>query len=230
LGKKSVNVTGGFDPEVQIDAAQVANSSWLRAILWAFVLALREETIEAIGSNPFPLVVLDDPQTTFDPRNKRKWAQEIVRIANLDSASAGGAQLILTTHETQFFQCIVDHEKLVGEQALIGGVNKTCGVAKIVNGSCLERAWRKAVDANDDSLARDYIGDIRIYCEDLLKFMLRGEGPGVQLLSLDALKKKLREFHDTHVAPFDRPSFTRLLNTLEGGGGKGPPAVQENAG
>jgi hypothetical protein len=60
--------------------------------------------------------------------------------------------------------------------------------------------------------------------------MLRGEGPGVQLLSLDALKKKLREFHDTHVAPFDRPSFTRLLNTLEGGGGKGPPAVQENAG
>jgi hypothetical protein len=220
LGKKSVNVTGGFDPEVQIDAAQVANSSWLRAILWAFVLALREETIEAIGSNPFPLMVLDDPQTTFDPRNKRKWAQEIVRIANLDSASAGGAQLILTTHERQFFQCIVDHEKLVGEQALIGGVNKTCGVATIVNGSCLERAWRKAVDANDDSLARDYIGDIRIYCEDLLKFMLRGEGPGVQLLSLDALKKKLREFHDTHVAPFDRPSFTRLLNTLEGGGGK----------
>lgn len=220
LGKKSVNVTGGFDPEMQIDAALVANSSWLRAILWAFVLALREETIEAIGSNPFPLMVLDDPQATFDPRNKRKWAEEIVRLANLNAASKDGAQLILTTHERQFFQCVVDHERLEGEQALIGGVNKTCGVATIVNGSCLERAWKKAVEANDDALARDYIGDIRIYCEDLLKFMLRGEGQGIDLLSLDALKRKLRIFHDTHVAPFDRPSFTDLLKTLEGGGGK----------
>ena len=198
----------------------VANSSWLRAILWAFVLALREETIEAIGSNPFPLIILDDPQTTFDPRNKRKWAQEIVRLANLDPVSKDGAQLILTTHERQFYQCVVDHERLEGEQALIGGVNKMCGVATIVNGGCLERAWKKAVETNDDSLARDYIGDIRIYCEDLLKFMLRGEGPGIHLLSLDALKKTLRKLHDTHVAPFDRSTFTGLLDTLEGGGGK----------
>ena len=40
LGKKTVNVAGGFEPGMQIDAALVANTSWLRAILWAFVLSL----------------------------------------------------------------------------------------------------------------------------------------------------------------------------------------------
>lgn len=77
LSNKTVQVTGSFAHGIRIDAATVANSSWLRAILWAFVLALREHTLEGLGSNPFPLMVLDDPQATFDPRNKRKWAEEL---------------------------------------------------------------------------------------------------------------------------------------------------------
>jgi hypothetical protein len=219
LGKKTVNVAGGFEQGMQIDAALVANTSWLRAILWAFVLALREETIETLGANPFPLMVLDDPQTTFDPRNKRKWAQEIARLANMDRVAKQGIQLLLTTHERQFFQCLVDHEKLTGERGLIGGVNKACGVATIVNGGCLERAWREASDNNDDARARDYIADVRIYCEDLLKFALRGEGPSIPGMSLDSLKNELKRLHDAHVAPFDRKAFTDLRNTLSGGGG-----------
>jgi hypothetical protein len=82
IGRKEVTVTGSFSSGMRIDAAQVANTSWLRAILWSFVFALREETLNAMGFNPLPLLVLDDPQGTFDPRNKRKWAQELVRSAN----------------------------------------------------------------------------------------------------------------------------------------------------
>jgi hypothetical protein len=74
LSKKSVQLSGSFDRGIRIDASTVANSSWLRAILWAFLLALREQTIDSLGRNPFPLAVLDDPQVTFDPRNIRKWA------------------------------------------------------------------------------------------------------------------------------------------------------------
>ncbi len=218
LGKKVVNIAGWFEPGMQIDAALVANTSWLRAILWAFVLALREETIESLGANPFPLMVLDDPQTTFDPRNKRKWAQEIARLANTDRNAKEGIQLLLTTHERQFFQCMVDHEKLRGEQGLLGGVNKACGVATIVNGGCLERVWKEALDNNNDARARDYIADVRIYCEDLLKFMLRGEGPDIPDMNLDNLKRKLRRLSDAHVPPFDRKAFTDLLTTLSGGG------------
>ncbi|MDH2406044.1 hypothetical protein QCM77_40105 [Bradyrhizobium sp. SSUT18] len=96
----------------------VANTSWLRAILWAFVFALREETIEAAGSNPMPLVLLDDPQVTFDPRNKRKWAQEIARLANAGPTDPFGMHLIITTHERQFFQFLVDEHLLSGQQGL----------------------------------------------------------------------------------------------------------------
>ena len=220
LGKKSVDVGGSFEPGMQIDAALVANTSWLRAILWAFILAMREESIESLGANPFPLMVLDDPQTSFDPRNKRKWAEELARMANMDSTAVEGLQLFLTTNERQFYQNMVDVEHLKGEQGLIGGVNKTSGVATIVNASWLQRAWQEASENNDDARARDYIGDVRIYCEDLLKFMLRGEGPGIPDLSLDKLKNELKRLYETHVSPFDRKAFDHLLKTLSGGGGK----------
>src|SRR5208282_3658961 len=62
LSKKSVQVSGSFDHGIRIDASTVANTSWLRAILWSFVLALREQTLETLGRNPFALTVLDDPQ------------------------------------------------------------------------------------------------------------------------------------------------------------------------
>ena len=117
LGKKVVSIDGSFKTGMQIDAALVANTSWLRAILWAFILALREETIEGLGANPFPLMVLDDPQTSFDPRNKRKWAQELTRMANMDRAAVQGLQLFLTTHERQFYQCMVDIETLRANRA-----------------------------------------------------------------------------------------------------------------
>lgn len=227
LGKKAVHVGGSFEPGMQIDAALVANASWLRAILWAFILALREETIEGLGVNPFPLVVLDDPQTSFDPRNKRKWAEELARLANMDRTAPESLQLFLTTHERQFYQFMVDLEQLEGEQGLIGGVNKTSGVATIVNGSCLQRAWQEATENNDDARARDYIAGVRIYCEDLLKFMLRGEGPAIPTLSLDGLKKELKRLHEAHVAPFDRRTFTELLKTLGGGGGKPMKMINE---
>jgi AAA domain len=220
LGKKAVHVGGSFEPGMQIDAALVANTSWLRAILWAFILALREETIEVLGTNPFPLMVLDDPQTSFDPRNKRKWAEELARLANMDHTAAEGLQIFLTTHERQFYQCMVDVEHLKGEQGLIGGVNNTSGVATIVNANWLQRTWQEANENNDDARARDYIVDVRIYCEDLLKFMLRGEGPTIPNLSLDGLKKELKRLHKAHVPPFDRKTFVDLINTLNGGGGR----------
>ena len=227
LGKKAVHVGGSFEPGMRIDAALVANTSWLRAILWAFILALREETIELLGANPFPLMVLDDPQTSFDPRNKRKWAEVLVHLANMDQTAAEGLQLFLTTHERQFCQCVVDIEHLKGEQGLIGGVNKTSGVAKIVNANRLQQTWQEANEKNDDALARNYIKDVRIYCEDLLKFMLRGEGPKIPDLSLDGLKLELKRLHQAHVPPFDRKAFSDLIKTLDGGGGRPMMLINE---
>jgi hypothetical protein len=161
----------------------------LRAILWSFVLALREQTIEALGANPFPLVVLDDPQVTFDPRNKRKWAEEITRLTK---AAPEPAQLLVITHERQFFQLLVNIEKLKGQQGLIVRLNSASKVATVVNGASLARSYQEAKDTGDDAIGHRYVFEIRTYCEDLLKIMLRAEGPDICDLSLDELAKRIK--------------------------------------
>jgi hypothetical protein len=214
VGRKEVSVTGSFNPGMRINAALVANTSWLRAILWSFIFALREETLGAIGVNSLPLVVLDDPQGTFDPRNKRKWAQELVRCANLPTTDLLSSQLIVTTHERNFYQMMVDHEKFSAQQGLIGGVNKTSGVATIANGGELQRVYNDAKANNDDAKAREYIRKVRIYCEDLIKFMLRSVSNRIPNMSLNELKDELKKLSKAHVAPFDRKAFEALINAL----------------
>jgi hypothetical protein len=218
--KKEVVIGGSFEPGMHIDATFVANTSWLRAILWAFILALREETIAGLKGNPFPLMVLDDPQTTFDPSNMRMWAQEIGRLAKMPPDASEGVQLFLTTHDRLFHQIMVDHEQVAGKQGLICGASRTSGAAKIVHGGILDRAYQEAHDSQEPAKAREYIRVVRIYCEDLLKFMLRGEGAGIATRNLGELGALLKNLADAHVKPFDRPKFKTLQATISGGGGK----------
>lgn len=214
IDRKQVGITGSFSPGMRIDAALVANTSWLRAILWSFVFALREQTLRTIGFNPLPLIVLDDPQGTFDPRNKRKWAQELVRSANMPTTELQGSQLIMTTHERNFYQMMIDHEKFVAQQGLIGGVNRISGVATVASGGELQRIYDEAKAANDDAKAREYIRKVRIYCEDLLKFMLRGISNKIADMTLNQLKDELKKLSVAHVAPYDRKAFELLINAL----------------
>ncbi len=214
IGRKEVSVTASFEAGMRFDASQVANTSWLRAILWSFVFALREQTLNALGYNPLPLVVLDDPQVTFDPRNKRRWAEELVRYANLAPTELLGSQLLVTTHERNFYQMLIDHEKFAAQQGLIGAVNKISGVATIANGGELTRLFEEARVTNSDERAREYIRRVRIYCEDLLKFMLRSIGADIPDMNLDKLRAELRKLSDAHVAPFDRRAFGALIGAL----------------
>lgn len=219
LEKKTINVEGSFEPGMRIEAALVANTSWLRAILWAFVLALREQTIARLNANPFPLMVFDDPQVTFDPRNKRKWAEMIATIANRNVADKYSSQLILTTHEQQFFKYLINVYKLSCQQGLIAGVNKVNPVVSIANGYSLQRAYDAAIIQNDDKLAHQFISDTRIYCEDLLKCIMRAEGNGIADMNLTSLNKNLKALSDAHIPPFDRDPFATLREMIGGGGG-----------
>jgi hypothetical protein len=63
-----------------LDASNVANTSWLRAFLWAFALTLRSPCVETMGHNPMPLLLMDDPQATFDHCNERQWAQLLAEM------------------------------------------------------------------------------------------------------------------------------------------------------
>ncbi len=93
--KEGLVVRGGFVPDLRIDATLVANTSWLRAVLWAFLFALREEAVEQVGTDPFPLLVFDDPHSTFDAEHRHRWGQY---IASLQSGRSK-AQIILTTYD-----------------------------------------------------------------------------------------------------------------------------------
>ncbi|PNQ77229.1 hypothetical protein BA950_04055 [Erythrobacter sp. SAORIC-644] len=219
LAKKAVHLTGSFDSGIRVDASVVANSSWLRAILWAFVLAVREQAIIDAGANPFPLMVLDDPQTTFDPRNKRKWAEEIARLGKAEPTDIMGAQILAITHERQFFQMLVNSEKLPGQQGLVVRLCDTSKVATIIYGDSLSSAFSDAQATNDDQKGHAYVQKVRIYLEDLLKIMLRAEDPDVANKSLDELATIMRARHTASVPPFTNPSFSKLLEYIAGGGG-----------
>jgi hypothetical protein len=219
LDKKSVHIAGSFDPGVRIDASVVANSSWSRAILWAFLLAVREQAIEDAGANPLPLMLLDDPQVTFDPRNKRKWAEEIARLGKADPACGLGAQIVLITHERQFFQMVVNSEKLPGQQGLVVRLCDASKVATIIYGDSLASAFAEAQVSNDDQKGHAYVAKVRTYLEDLLKIMMRAEGPDIYDKTLDELITMMKARRTASVPPFTNPSFEKLLEYIAGGGG-----------
>lgn len=184
--------------------------------MWAFVLAVREQVIEEVGSNPFPLMVLDDPQVTFDPRNKRKWAEELARLGNADAGSANATQIIVITHERQFFQMLVNLEQLNGQQGIVVRLNNASKVATIVNGDSLARIYTEALAENDDEKGHSYVHKVRTYCEDLLKIILRAEGPDVADMTLEKLVKMLKDRRKDSVPPFTNGSFGKLINVIGG--------------
>lgn len=219
LAKKAVLIAGSFNPGVRVDASVVANSSWLRAILWAFVLAVREQAIIDAGANPFPLMLLDDPQVTFDPRNKRKWAEEVARLGKADPTDIAGAQILIITHERQFFQMLVNSEKLPGQQGLVVRLCDASKVATIIFGDSLASAFADAQATNDDQKGHAYVQKVRIYLEDLLKIMLRAEDPDIVNKALDELVTLMKARRTASVPPFTNPSFGKLLEYIAGGGG-----------
>ena len=75
----------------------------------------------------------------------------------MSTADLLSSQLIVTTYERNFYQMMIEHEKFVAQQGLIGGVNKVSGVATVANGGELQRLYDEAKQNNDDAKARDYI-------------------------------------------------------------------------
>ena len=214
LEKRQVTVHGRFSQDYKIDAGLVANASWLRAVLWAFIFAIRDEAIQDQGGCNFPLMVLDDPQLTFDPKNKRKWAEKIAELANADASQANGFQLFLTTHERQFFDIVTGTCGLVGQRGMIARPHGDAGVAQILNGSKLERVFAKAKADHDDDQGRNYVRDVRVYCEDLLRIMLRPESYELTTNTLGALTGLLTGHSKANIPPFNRPPFKKLTDAL----------------
>lgn len=215
--KEGVVVRGGFVPDLRIDATLVANTSWLRAVLWAFLFSLREEAVEQLGKDPFPLLMFDDPQTTFDAQHRHRWAQYVAALQNGPS----NAQVILTTCDETFLD-LIKVDGVTGRQALIAAASPELGSVGLFEGEALDRKWADTLRLNTPQAARDYMIAVRIYVEGMLKLMLRGEDSGLLAFVIGDLREKLRQLHDADIAPWNRPE----LKTLVGALGKSVPPMK----
>lgn len=215
--RAGLQVHGGFARDFKIDATLVANTSWMRAVLWAFLFALRKEAVKQLGSDPLPLLVLDDPQATFDAEHRLRWAMEIVALQQ----EAVSVQVLLATHDEIFVELVKNVDGIVGRQGIIVAAGPELGHVGLFEGAALERKWIAAQTENTPSAAQHYISDVRVYVEGLLRLMLRGQAADVVWATngfvTGQARNKIRELHTAKLAPWDKSEFSTLVGQLDQG-------------
>lgn len=211
--KQGLIVRGGFDDKLRIDATLVANSSWLRAVLWAFLFALRAEAVDQLGSDGFPVMLLDDPQGTFDAAHRHRWAAEIAGIQR----AAVPMQILLATYDEAFLE-LIKIDGVTGREALIASAGDDLGHVGIFEGASLDRKWAEAKAAKTPVAGRDYMVAARTYIEGMLRLMLRGEGVDVSAVTtgfvLGDSRDRLEYLTKKGFAPWNRPEFVKVARHL----------------
>jgi hypothetical protein len=210
--KTGLSVRGQLGETMRIDATLIANTSWLRGILWAFIHALREEAVEQIGGDVFPVIMLDDPQQTFDSEHRARWAEQIAKLQK----TAPGIQILLTTHDDQFLSQL-RLLGITGRNALICSAGEEIGHIAILEGDRLDRDWAVANQAKTPSAAKHYIAEVREFVEGMLKLMLRGIDPSIPTSVMGFCREKISELHDQGIEPWNRPAFKSLVAALAKG-------------
>lgn len=163
----------GNDSDWRIDASLLANASWMRGILWSFVFAIREKAIKQSGYSPFGLMVLDDPQMTFDTRNLKGWVQFLGRSDELRRQQP--CQLLVTTHSMPF---ALEMTAVPGIQmAAIETGQPWFKPAQVVMGDFAAIRYQRMMIKKSDPHARRLIADIRVLAETLLKHAIEPMDP-----------------------------------------------------
>jgi hypothetical protein len=210
--KTGLIVRGQLGASMRIDATLIANTSWLRGILWAFIHALREEAVEQIGGDVFPVIMLDDPQQTFDSEHRTRWAEQIAKLQK----TPPGAQILLTTHDETFLS-LLSLLGITGRNAYICAAGEEFGHIAILEGDRLDRKWVGATKSKTPAAAKDYIAAVREYVEGILRLMLRGIDPSIPTAVMGTCREKISELHDAKHEPWSRPAFKVLVSALAKG-------------
>ena len=214
IERKSVSLKGALAEDMIVDATMVANTSWLRGVLWAFVFALREECVRALRINAFPLMMFDDPQMTFDYTNERRWAGELARRCDAAVEPAERVQLLLATHCRRFFTALKT-QKVPGAFGKLMRPNGAKSSATVLDGMLLDRLRARAEHTNDEDDMVRFIIQVRVYCEELLRVMLRGQAPEISGDDLPKLVERLGALHNQGQQPFSQAPFKRVLNAFD---------------
>lgn len=207
--KEGVIVYGGFGGEIRIDATLIANTSWLRAVLWSFIFALRQEAVEQMSVDTFPVLVFDDPQATFDFEHRHRWS---LHVATLQTGSSK-VQLILATYDQMFLE-LIKIGGVTGREAMSAAAGPELGFMGLFEGASLQRRWAETLNVNTPQAGRDYMIAVRIFVEGLLRLMLRGEDSAVSTFVVGDSRNKIEHLNRTAVAPWNRSEFSNLAKAL----------------
>lgn len=207
--KEGFVVYGGFGNTIRIDATLIANTSWLRAVLWAFTFALREEAVEQYAKDLLPLLVFDDPEATFDSEHRHRWAQYVASLQNGPSE----VQVVLTSYDQMFLE-LIRMGGIRGRQAMSAAAGPELGFIGIFEGGSLDRKWQETLKLNTPQAGLDYMSAMRVYLEGLLRLLLRGEDARVSSFVIGACREKLSQLNDSHNGPWDRSEFRTLVSLL----------------
>jgi hypothetical protein len=208
--KEGIVVYGGFGNEIRIDATLIANTSWLRAVLWAFTFALREEAVEQFAKDLLPLLVFDDPEATFDAEHRHRWAAYVASLQGDPSC----VQLVLTSFDQMFLE-LIKMGGVRGRQAMCAAAGPELGFIGIFEGSSLDRKWQETQKLNTPQAGRNYMMATRIYLEGLLRLMLRGEDAKVSSFVVGNSREKLNQLNNSRISPWDRSGFKHLVTLLD---------------
>jgi hypothetical protein len=207
--KEGIVVYGGFGNAIRIDATLIANTSWLRAVLWAFTFALREEAVEQFATDLLPLLVFDDPEATFDAEHRHRWA---LYVASLQDGPSR-VQLVLTSYDQMFLE-LIKMGGIKGRQAMSAAAGPELGFIGIFEGGSLDRKWQEMQKLHTPQAGRDYMSATRVYLEGLLRLMLRGEDAKISSFVVGESREKLNHLNNSHIAPWDRSEFRNLVTLL----------------
>ena len=211
-GKQSLTFQAklGNDTDWQIDASLLANVSWMRGVLWSFVFAIREQATKRAGHCPFELMVLDDPQMTFDTRNLKGWVRFLGSSEELRMHQR--CQLIVTTHSMPFALEMTAMPDI--QMAAIETGQPWSNPSQVVEGDFAAVRFQKMKAENSDERARLLVGDIRVLAETLLKHAIEPFDPAFVRQSEATLGRMIEwiaERNTTGQPPYTDRVFGELI-------------------
>ena len=209
--EKGIGLRAGIG-DMQVPAHKIMNSSLLRACVWAFVLSLWERVRSNTGG--IDCMLLDDPQTHFDPINAENLAAAIPQMPE------HSMRPVITSNDYRFLAAIRDklprtstavpswHALVINP---ISGSRLTASVSPAVE-EVHERQKDWQADENNAVKAQDFVSKVRLYVENRLWDLLATDPMVMHKPTLADLVQAFRTARNNGERPFDEAPFEALLS------------------
>lgn len=209
--EKGIGLRAGIG-DMQVPAHEIMNASLLRACVWAFVFSLWERVRSNAGG--IDCMLLDDPQTHFDPINAENLAAAIPQMP------AQGMRPVITSNDYRFLAAIRD--KLPRQSTNVPSWHAL--VINPISSSRLTAALSPAVeeifelqkdwqaDENNAAKAQQFVSKVRLYVENRLWDLLATDPMVMHKPTLADLVNALRSARNNGERPFDEAPFETLLS------------------